>query len=161
MSKAVRQKLSAAITKRFWANPEDKKDRIAKHTEAVKRAWADPVKGARMRAANQRKSEDPSFGERISEGKLRAFAADPEKRRRVSEAVRAARRKERAIILAGRKDGRPATRASIFTEAHRLHQSGLSWSKIAKRLIPSEYNVDPEAAADRIKKGARYHSKRK
>lgn len=56
--------------------------------------------------------------------------------------------------------GRPKTKADIFAEALKLHDSGMPWSKIVKQLSPAEYKSNVEAAVHRFKEGVRYLRKK-
>jgi hypothetical protein len=87
---------------------------------------------------------------------------DPAVRERRTIAIKGAwdRRKARIRELEAsakrKKPGAKPSRAAIFAEAHRLHQLKVSWSKIARLLIPDEYKLDTEKAARRLKEGVRY-----
>ena len=52
--------------------------------------------------------------------------------------------------------GRPPAKTSLFIEAKRLREEEkLSWSKLAKRLTPKEFQQDPRNAAEAIRIGVR------
>jgi len=54
-----------------------------------------------------------------------------------------------------------AKRNPIFAEAYRLRQNNVSWGKIALKLLPSEYRIDPDRTVDKLKKGVKYLRKAK
>jgi hypothetical protein len=76
----------------------------------------------------------------------------PEERKRRS--VDAARREaEKKAAVARQKPG--AKRNPIYAEAYRLRQNNVSWGKIAIKLLPSGYRIDPDDTVDKLKKGVK------
>jgi hypothetical protein len=148
-SPEARRRLSDAITKRFWSDPVEKAHRVKSllgNDWNFRKAWKDPEKRMLLEQANRVKSADPQYRERMSQAHLNL---SPEKKRRKSEAVRAARLKERAIILKAKpkKPGRRLGRLSEDTDARvtvvaNCMLRGMNVWNLAPYAYPRQYHRD-------------------
>ena len=53
--------------------------------------------------------------------------------------------------------GRPREKEELFRKAAELYPLLGSWSKVAKRLTPSEYKKHPRRAVDSLRLGSKYY----
>lgn len=141
------------VIQRNWVESQDAdalKD--SKHTEYMAH------REKRIAAATQRNKEHrddhhaaQARYRKSGKGKVSQQRRNERRRIKLAEALHA--------LEVFNKARRPATRAAIFAEAHKLHASGCSWSKIAKQLLPREYKDNPAVAAERLRKGSHYYTK--
>lgn len=158
---------------RAWA--ERNRQKVREYRRDYQRRWrAANLERERRRARKDARNWRKEHHDQFIKTQRRRYAAKHEiilEQRRAREGsipraeylkiARKARMRELDALARRDKGGRPATRAHIFAEANKLHQAGFSWDKIAKQLIPSEHQTDREIAAERIKRGARYHEKQR
>jgi len=52
-----------------------------------------------------------------------------------------------------RRRGRKPTKTKILKEAEKLHEEGLSWPKIARKLTPDAYRENTRNSAEAIRQG--------
>lgn len=148
-----------------------------------RRALADPVRRARRNErARSRMETDQQFRERRRQSTRNYQANHPEKakaatrrwvannlehlaeyaRRRRSSNPERFRQQQRdqyhRLREAARRKTPGAKRNPIFADAYRLRQTNppLSWGRIAIKLLPTEYRIDPERTVDKLKKGVKY-----
>jgi hypothetical protein len=164
---ALRQRFSK-LSKARWSDANFR----ARAVDTIRQTNQRPERRKQISAAMKLRATDPNYIEHQREMAHKTWADPTVARRRTrgtkkisglkaAWARRKVRMQELEALAKRGQPGRRATRAPIFAEAHKLHQTGISWSKIARQLIPAEYRQDPEGTLDRLKKGVRYYAKQK